>query len=158
MVHTIVVVVMRCVARCVVGGRGFPVLWLIVSGRGVGRLVRGGVLSGVLLRRVRCWPPRVNRRGACGDCGNIEGVPAPEYLLWVARAPLVSLPWRGSFARACKFELGVRGRGQQARLVWGGVALEKIRNPSLRSDFTLTRTYSVAHGDAHHGEGSAMGV
>ena len=49
-----------------------------------------------------------------------------------ARAPLVSLPWRDSFARACKFDLGVRGRGQQPRFVWGGAALDKNLEPFLK--------------------------
>ena len=66
---------------------------LIVSGRGVGRLVRGGVLSYVLLRRVRCCPPRVNLRGPCADCANIGGGSAPEHLLCRGRAPFVLLPW-----------------------------------------------------------------
>ena len=73
-----------------------------------------------------------NRRGSCGDGGNVDGVPAPEYLLCHARAPIVSLPWRDCFARACKFDLGVRGRGQQTRVRLGRRGARHIWDPTIK--------------------------
>ena len=58
-------------------------------------------------------------------------IPPPSiYCVALARR-LYRCHGRDSFARVCKFDIGVRGRGQQARLVWGGAELEQNPDPLL---------------------------
>ena len=93
---------------------------LIVSGRAVGRLVRGGVLYGVLLRRVCCWPPRVNLWGRVAIVAASMARPTRAFI--VSRSRAVYIVAMGAAAlRALAMSILARAAVVSAR-VWFGAA------------------------------------